>query len=65
MTLIFDKFLLKKDGLDLRDSLWIITEIRSKMPFLSKMLPVSNWIIFQPFRVESKVYLDLFLHVLM
>ena len=46
MTLIFDKFLLKKDGLDLRDSLWIVTEIRSKMPFLSKMLPVSNWIIF-------------------
>ena len=65
MTLIFDKFLLKKDGLDLRDSLWIVTEIRSKMPFLPKMLPVSNWIIFQPFRVESKVYLDLFLHVLM
>ena len=65
MTLIFDKFLLKKDGLDLRDSLWIVTEIRSKMPFLPKMLPVSNWIIFLPFRVESKVYLDLFLYVLM
>ena len=46
MTLIFDKFLLKKDGLDLRDSLWIVTEIRSKMPFLPKMLPVSNWIVF-------------------
>jgi len=65
MSLFFDDFFLKKDGLDLRNSLWIIAENCSKSPILSKMLPLSNWIIFQPFRVEKDALLDLFLHVLM
>lgn len=65
MFLCFDEFYAKKDGLDLMDSLWIIGEIRSKTPFLAKMLPVSNRITLEPFRVEKNTPLNLFLHVLM